>query len=73
MFPQPSESAPHCAPCAAQVVGVHSHLLGVPFAAHVKGAAQVPQSRLPPQPSGATPHSAPRPRQVFGVQPQTFS
>jgi hypothetical protein len=48
-------------------------LFGVPFAAHVAGALQVPQSSLPPQPSSATPHSAPRSEQVFGLQPQTLT
>ena len=35
MFPQPSGSEPHWAPWAAQVVGLHSHWLGVPLAAQV--------------------------------------
>jgi len=39
----------------AQVVTLHSHLLGVPLAAHVEGAVQVPQFSDPP-------HRHPRPR-----------
>jgi hypothetical protein len=52
------------------VVGLHSHLLGVPLAAHVAGAVQVPQSSVPPQPSLATPQSAPRSAHFLGVHPQ---
>src|SRR6266478_6065005 len=51
MFPHPSDIEPHCASCDAQVMGLHSHLLGVPLAAQVKGAVHRPQSRLPPHPS----------------------
>ena len=55
------------------MVGLHSHLLGVPLAAHDEGAVQVPQSSVPPQPSLATPHSAPTSEHFLGVHPQTLA
>jgi hypothetical protein len=55
------------------VVGLHSHLLGVPLAAHVAGAVQVPQSSEPPQPSSTKPHSAPSAVHVLGEHPQMFA
>jgi hypothetical protein len=63
---------PQFAPLAAQVVGLHSHLLRLPLAAQVSGAVHLPQSRVPPHPSGARPHWALSIAHVFGLQPQTF-
>jgi hypothetical protein len=68
VFPQPSEVVPHLAPSAAQVVGLHSHLVTL----QVNGAAQLPQSSLPPQPSSTIPHSALACWHVFGGQAHTF-
>jgi hypothetical protein len=66
--PQPSETVPQVAPCAAHVVGVQPHWPGVPPPPQVWGAGQVPQSTVPPQPSGAVPQVCPGGQLVAGVQ-----
>jgi hypothetical protein len=61
--PQPSDRFPQFFPCAAQVVGTHTHeperQLSFP--------EQVPQSSVPPQPSSGVPHPTPRSSQLAGT------
>jgi hypothetical protein len=66
--PQPSEIAPHVAPCASQVVGVQPQTLSVPPPPQLWGAEHVPQFSVPPQPSEISPQFRPRAAQVVGVQ-----
>lgn len=59
--PQPSEMEPHCAPTAAQVVGVQQAFAVV----QICPVGHPPQLRVPPHPSERAPH---RPAQAAGAQ-----
>jgi hypothetical protein len=61
--PQPSESVPHWAPCAAHVVGVQQRL---PLQTSPPG--HEPHDRENPHPSPIVPHWAPCAAQLVGVQ-----
>src|SRR5262249_3881020 len=68
--PQPSGSAPHVLPWAAQVVGVQPppQTLAVPPPPHVAGRVQVPQTTVLPRPSGIVPQFLPSAAHVTRAQ-----